>query len=336
MTIRCVFTFHGFSFFLSFLVSVIYSKAKLASACGGIIYFLSYVPYMYVAIREEVAHDKITAFEKCIAVSIASFDSETAVRSAVLWFGGWVCSAPPISLSSHWCPPLPLVSVPSISRCTRWLVLVSSGGPSVNPQWKVMTSILDCQWWCWSSTLQCTVCLPGTSRPFIQVRHLSSKLFSASRTSSVESRFSAAGMYGLPRPWYFPLQRSYWSGSGRVETWEWPWCGGGATRLSVMEEDQACAMDQRRSGTDAQTDWSLVDCLAGTAQRQMIPMRMKKKFLHLPLLSSVFKAAVWTKTFHFHWLHIYEPISTVSMILTLVAYWVIIKSWQSVWINELA
>lgn len=47
---------------------MIYSKAKLASACGGIIYFLSYVPYMYVAIREEVAHDKITAFEKCIAV----------------------------------------------------------------------------------------------------------------------------------------------------------------------------------------------------------------------------------------------------------------------------
>lgn len=49
-------------------MSVLYSKAKLASACGGIIYFLSYVPYMYVAIREEVAHDKITAFEKCIAV----------------------------------------------------------------------------------------------------------------------------------------------------------------------------------------------------------------------------------------------------------------------------
>lgn len=57
----------------SFLVSVIYSKAKLASACGGIIYFLSYVPYMYVAIREEVAHDKITAFEKCIAVSNLAF-----------------------------------------------------------------------------------------------------------------------------------------------------------------------------------------------------------------------------------------------------------------------
>lgn len=59
-----------------------------------------------------------------------------------------------------------------------------------------------------------------------------------------------SGMYGLPRPWYFPLQRSYWSGSGRVETWDWPWCGGGATRLSVMEEDQACAMDHRRTGMD--------------------------------------------------------------------------------------
>lgn len=64
---ECIFLCY-FPLFSSFLVSVIYSKAKLASACGGIIYFLSYVPYMYVAIREEVAHDKITAFEKCIAV----------------------------------------------------------------------------------------------------------------------------------------------------------------------------------------------------------------------------------------------------------------------------
>uniref|UniRef100_A0A8B9GZR9 ATP-binding cassette, sub-family A (ABC1), member 2 n=1 Tax=Astyanax mexicanus TaxID=7994 RepID=A0A8B9GZR9_ASTMX len=52
-------------------------------------------------------------------------------------------------------------------------------------------------------------------------------------------------MYGLPRPWYFPLQKSYWLGSGRIETWEWPW--GSSARLSVMEEDQACAMEHRRS-----------------------------------------------------------------------------------------
>lgn len=67
-------------FHCSFLVSVLYSKAKLASACGGIIYFLSYVPYMYVAIREEVAHDKITAFEKCIAVRFVAGQGEDRVR----------------------------------------------------------------------------------------------------------------------------------------------------------------------------------------------------------------------------------------------------------------
>uniref|UniRef100_A0A452FWY2 ATP binding cassette subfamily A member 2 n=1 Tax=Capra hircus TaxID=9925 RepID=A0A452FWY2_CAPHI len=80
-----------------FLVSVLYSKAKLASACGGIIYFLSYVPYMYVAIREEVAHDKITAFEKCIAVRVAR------VAQA------WGCRTSP---------------------CTRWRAWASSGTPS--------------------------------------------------------------------------------------------------------------------------------------------------------------------------------------------------------------
>lgn len=67
------------AFHSSFLVSVLYSKAKLASACGGIIYFLSYVPYMYVAIREEVAHDKITAFEKCIAVRFVAGQGQDRV-----------------------------------------------------------------------------------------------------------------------------------------------------------------------------------------------------------------------------------------------------------------
>lgn len=55
-------------------------------------------------------------------------------------------------------------------------------------------------------------------------------------------------MYGLPRPWYFPLQKSYWLGSGRTEAWEWSWPWARAPRLSVMEEDQACAMESRRLG----------------------------------------------------------------------------------------
>jgi len=53
-----------------FMVSVCYSKAKVAAACAGIVYFLSYVPYMYVAIREEAAGDRISAAVKSLVVSI--------------------------------------------------------------------------------------------------------------------------------------------------------------------------------------------------------------------------------------------------------------------------
>ena len=52
-----------------FLISACYSKAKLAAACAGIIYFITYVPYMYVAIREEAAGDRIPAWLKSLAVS---------------------------------------------------------------------------------------------------------------------------------------------------------------------------------------------------------------------------------------------------------------------------
>jgi len=51
------------------MVSVCYSKAKVAAACAGIVYFLSYVPYMYVAIREEAAGDRISAVVKSLVVS---------------------------------------------------------------------------------------------------------------------------------------------------------------------------------------------------------------------------------------------------------------------------
>ncbi|XP_041855370.1 ATP-binding cassette sub-family A member 2 isoform X4 [Melanotaenia boesemani] len=173
-----------------FLVSVIYSKAKLASACGGIIYFLSYVPYMYVAIREEVAHDKITAFEKCIA----SLMSTTAFGLGSKYFA--------------------LYEVAGVGIQWRTISQSPVEGDDFNLGLSMMMLIVDAG-------------VYGVLTWYIEAVH--------------------PGMYGLPRPWYFPLQRSYWSGSGRVETWDWPWCGGGASRLSVMEEDQACAMDQRRS-----------------------------------------------------------------------------------------
>ncbi|KAI5088415.1 ATP-binding cassette sub-family A member 2 isoform X1, partial [Silurus meridionalis] len=171
-----------------FLVSVIYSKAKLASACGGIIYFLSYVPYMYVAIREEVAHDKITAFEKCIA----SLMSTTAFGLGSKYFA--------------------LYEVAGVGIQWRTINQSPVEGDDFNLLLSIVMLIIDAT-------------VYGVLTWYIEAVH--------------------PGMYGLPRPWYFPLQKSYWLGSGRIETWEWPW--GGSARLSVMEEDQACAMEHRRS-----------------------------------------------------------------------------------------
>ncbi|MGH0160942.1 UNVERIFIED_CONTAM: hypothetical protein FKN15_044125 [Acipenser sinensis] len=173
-----------------FLVSVLYSKAKLASACGGIIYFLSYVPYMYVAIREEVAHDKITAFEKCIA----SLMSTTAFGLGSKYFA--------------------LYEVAGVG--IQWHTIHQSPveGDDFNLLLSMMMLIIDAT-------------VYGVLTWYIEAVH--------------------PGMYGLPRPWYFPLQKSYWLGSGRVETWEWVWPWSRGTRLSVMEEDQACAMEHRHT-----------------------------------------------------------------------------------------
>ncbi|KAM4020093.1 ATP-binding cassette sub-family A member 2 [Anomaloglossus baeobatrachus] len=172
-----------------FLVSVLYSKAKLASACGGIIYFLSYVPYMYVAIREEVAHDKITAFEKCIA----SLMSTTAFGLGSKYFA--------------------LYEVAGVG--IQWKTFSQSPveGDDFNLMLSMMMLIID-------------AVVYGILTWYIEAVH--------------------PGMYGLPRPWYFPFQRSYWLGSGRIETWEWSWPWSRPTRLSIMEEDQACAMESRR------------------------------------------------------------------------------------------
>ncbi|XP_017361003.1 ATP-binding cassette sub-family A member 2 isoform X1 [Cebus imitator] len=172
-----------------FLVSVLYSKAKLASACGGIIYFLSYVPYMYVAIREEVAHDKITAFEKCIA----SLMSTTAFGLGSKYFA--------------------LYEVAGVG--IQWHTFSQS--PVEGDDFNLLLAV---------AMLMVDAVVYGILTWYIEAVH--------------------PGMYGLPRPWYFPLQKSYWLGSGRTEAWEWSWPWARTPRLSVMEEDQACAMESRR------------------------------------------------------------------------------------------
>ena len=64
----------------SFLISVLYSKAKVAAACAGIIYFLSYVPYMYLAIKEDIANDKIPAVYKTAVVSPFCYNQKLCKR----------------------------------------------------------------------------------------------------------------------------------------------------------------------------------------------------------------------------------------------------------------
>uniref|UniRef100_A0A8D2PRP9 ATP-binding cassette sub-family A member 2 n=1 Tax=Zosterops lateralis melanops TaxID=1220523 RepID=A0A8D2PRP9_ZOSLA len=161
-----------------FLVSVLYSKAKLASACGGIIYFLSYVPYMYVAIREEVAHDKITAFEKCIA----SFMSTTAFGLGSKYFALYEVAG--VGIQWHTFSQSPVE------------------GDDFNLLLSMMMLVVD-------------AVVYGVLTWYIEAVH--------------------PGMFGLPRPWYFPFQKSYWLGNGRVETWEWTWPWSQETR-GIEEE----------------------------------------------------------------------------------------------------
>ena len=58
----------------SFLISAFFSEAKIAAGCAGIIYFISYLPNIFITIHEEIAHLLIPWWSKCIA----SFFSATS------------------------------------------------------------------------------------------------------------------------------------------------------------------------------------------------------------------------------------------------------------------
>ena len=60
-------TFAVVTIIFCFLISVFFSKAKLASACGGIIYFLTYLPFVFISIREEAGFVNVSGKEKMAA-----------------------------------------------------------------------------------------------------------------------------------------------------------------------------------------------------------------------------------------------------------------------------
>ena len=66
-----------------FLISIFFSKAKLAAACGGIIYFVTYMPYIFISIQEGGSNhiDVSSNFE-----TVASLFSTTAFGLGARYF----------------------------------------------------------------------------------------------------------------------------------------------------------------------------------------------------------------------------------------------------------
>ncbi|KAG8190583.1 hypothetical protein JTE90_014059 [Oedothorax gibbosus] len=180
----------------SFLVSVLYSKAKLAAACAGIIYFLTYVPYMYIAVREEAAHDHIPVWLK----SLASLLSTTAFGLGAKYFAFYE----------------------EVGVGVQWSNI------AISPVEDDDYSLLN-----------------------VAVMMLFDALLYSILVWYIENVHP--GSYGLPKPWYFPFTKSYWFGSSKSEidcscAYNcWRFVQNHKWGLSVIEDDQECAMSNRIS-----------------------------------------------------------------------------------------
>ncbi|XP_059174017.1 ATP-binding cassette sub-family A member 2-like isoform X2 [Physella acuta] len=178
----------------SFLISVLYSKAKVAAACAGIIYFLSYVPYMYIAIKEDIAGDNISGVWK----SLASLFSTTAFGLGAKYFAFYE----EMGIGVQW----------------KNIAVSPAEHDEFNLFMVTMMMVFDCF-------------LYAILVWYIEHVH--------------------PGSYGLPKPWYFPFMKSYWCGGNKhVEHSGFPClrcCLGGVEQLSVMDEDQACAIAHHRA-----------------------------------------------------------------------------------------
>ncbi|XP_048586908.1 ATP-binding cassette sub-family A member 2 isoform X2 [Nematostella vectensis] len=138
-----------------FLISAFFSKAKLAAACGGIIYFLTYMPFVFVSIREGAAHATIESSEK-MAIS--------------------------------------LLSTSAFGLGARYFALYEEQGEGVQ----------------WSNIGKS----PIRGDDFNLLKVLYFLVFDTFLYVILVWYIEAVhpGSYGLPRPWYFPIQPTYWFG----------------------------------------------------------------------------------------------------------------------------
>lgn len=174
-----------------FLISTLYSKAKVAAACAGIVYFLTYVPYMYIAIKEDVAGDSISAIVK----TTVSLFSTTAFGLGGKYFAFYEEEGVGVQWNNIYISPVE--------------------GDQYNLLMVLMMMMFD------AFLYGILAWYIGNAFP---------------------------GSYGLPKPWYFPFTRVYWC-EGNMKSHDndctslLDLCRHG-NRFSVMEEDQACAMDR--------------------------------------------------------------------------------------------
>lgn len=142
---------------MSFAISVFFSKARLAAACAGIIYFLMYLPYVFLAIRT----DMMTGTHKFLAC----LSSPTAFGLGCSYIANNELNLIPLTFSN-------------------------------------MRDGLDpCDNFSFGATLG--MLLLDSIIYFII-------------TWYIEAVFP--GEYGMPRRWYFFLQRDYWLGSRRQKS----------------------------------------------------------------------------------------------------------------------
>ncbi|KAG1677983.1 ATP-binding cassette sub-family A member 2 [Nymphon striatum] len=192
----------------SFLISVLYSKAKIAAASAGIIYFLTYVPYMYVAVREEAAHDHILSWLKFLT----SLLSTSAFGLGAKYFAYYEI----------------------VGVGVQWSNLAIS--PVEDDKFNLMS---------------------------VLIMMLVDTLIYAILVWYIENVHP--GAYGLPKPWYFPFTRSYWAGhkikarkSFTLRLMELIGIGGSFYPTSIMEEDQACAVESNKDPTMFETEPALL------------------------------------------------------------------------------
>uniref|UniRef100_A0A8C9ZJ78 P-type phospholipid transporter n=1 Tax=Sander lucioperca TaxID=283035 RepID=A0A8C9ZJ78_SANLU len=161
-----------------FLLSTAFARANLAAACGGIIYFTLYLPYVMCVAWEDYIGFGAKVF--------ASFLSPVAFG-----FG---------------CEYFALFEEQGVG--IQWKNLVSS--PLEEDDYSLRTSII--------------------------MMYVDSFLYGV-LTWYIEAVFP--GQYGIPRPWYFPLSKSYWFGEKEGKSNSVPLSRRGNPEAVCIEEEPA-------------------------------------------------------------------------------------------------